>query len=289
MSATQTQTINASSLPLKGSDTIPSGPVNATLNFYAPPSDGSAPYNWVEKQPEGTPQSNFGIAALSVPISDLRGHESEFTLDRNAFLPIASHQLMQSSKADFSSDDLIKETYYPEVESLLLSNLPNSKRVFIFDHTVRRAMPGSNREPVMRTHIDQTPESAAERVRLHMGDEAAELLQGRFRLVNVWRPLNGPVESFPLAVADSNTTPDEAVVPVEHRYPHRTGYTAGIKHVDSMRWYYWSGMSNEERLLLQCFDSESGSRVPHSAFAHPKSTAESKPRESIEVRALIFG
>lgn len=69
-----------------------------------------------------------------------------------------------------------------------------------------------------------------------------------------------------------------------------TGYTAAIKNTPDQQWWYWSGMDNDERLLLQCFDSQQlKSRVPHSAFVHPGSTEQSKSRESIEVRALIIG
>ena len=83
---------------------------------------------------------------------------------------------------------------------------------------------------------------------------------------------------------------DADLVPIEHRYPDRTGETAGVKYNPKTRWYYWSGMGNDERLFLQCFDSQDHhSRVPHSAFVDPRTPEGGKPRESIEVRALVFG
>lgn len=48
-------------------------------------------------------------------------------------------------------------------------------------------------------------------------------------------------------------------------------------------------MQNDERLLLQCFDSEKKARVPHSAFIDPRTAPGARGRESIEVRALVFG
>ena len=48
-------------------------------------------------------------------------------------------------------------------------------------------------------------------------------------------------------------------------------------------------MGNDERVLLQCFDSEKGARVPHSAFVDPRTRPGARGRESIEVRALVFG
>src|SRR5438128_2043313 len=64
---------------------IPRGDVVATLNYFKPPEDGSAPFNYVEKQPDGKPQRNFGDFNISVTIHDIRGHESEYNLDKDAF------------------------------------------------------------------------------------------------------------------------------------------------------------------------------------------------------------
>jgi hypothetical protein len=155
---------------------------------------------------------------------------------------------------DWESDSTVEKVYYPEVEKLLLDNVPGSKRIFLFDHTIRR--PGTNRQPVSRVHIDQTAKSTEARVRHHLAEEADSLLQGRYRIVNVWRPLNGPVYASPLAVSDSALVQDEDLVGVEHRYPDRTGETAAVKYNKSQQWYYWSGMEDDERLLLKCFDSD---------------------------------
>ncbi|EEH39906.2 hypothetical protein PAAG_02094 [Paracoccidioides lutzii Pb01] len=84
---------------------------------------------------------------------------------------------------------------------------------------------------------------------------------------------------------------DEDIVGIEHRYSNLTGETAGIKHNESQQWYCWSGMANDERLLLKCSDSKDvkGKRVPHTAFVDPGTPPGAPGRESIEVRALVFG
>lgn len=167
--------------------------------------------------------------------------------------------------------------------------------------TIRRTDPSSPRQPVQRVHIDQTPASAEQRVRRHVPDpaEADALLAGRYRIINVWRPLNArPVESFPLAFCSSSTLRGEDVVPVEHRYMS-TGYvgqTAAIKHHEGQKWYYLSGMTGDERILLECYDSEAlkdgtgvrGGRAAHTAFEDPRTREGAEGRESIEVRALVF-
>jgi hypothetical protein len=274
----------------------PSGAVQAELNFFKDPADGAKPFNYVEKPPEGEPQNNFGFEGHQVAIDDIRGHEDEYNLDRDAFLVVRN--LPPSAEQDFEDDESIKAKYYPEVEDVLLKNVPGSKKIFIFDHTIRRSSPNANRAPVMRVHIDQTEDSVKQRVRRHLPEEAEKLLQGRYRIINVWRPLNKkPVETFPLAFASSVTLADNDVVPVEHRYPTYTGQTAGIRYNPDQKWHYLSGMTGDERLLLECFDSDSlkagsevkGGRLAHTAFVDPRSKPDAEGRESIEVRALVFG
>jgi hypothetical protein len=269
---------------------IPRGPVTAKLSFYQPPADGSKPHNYVEIPTDGRPQRNFGQDWQDVTIDDLRGQEDKFTLDHNAFSVLSN---VQSEEAKFTDDEKIKNVYYPEVEKLLLSYIPGAHKVLLFDHTIRRSHPEASRAPVVRVHIDQTPSSAAQRVKFHLPDEAETLLQGRYRIINVWRPLNGPVMAHPLAVADSATVRDEDLIPVEHRYPDRTGETAAVRYNPGQRWYYWSGMKNEDRLFLKCFDSDETvgqwGRVPHTAFVDPRTPEGAVVRESIEVRALVFG
>ncbi len=289
--STTTQTTTSSStfqtISTHDSSYIPRGTVTAQLQFYKPPTDNSKPFNYVEKAPEGQPQRNFGDDDLPVTVQDIRSHESSFNIDTNAFAALSS--IPPSKEISFNDDESVKTSYYPEVEELLLKHVPGAKRIFLFDHTIRRASPSASRAPVTRVHIDQTVASAAARVHHHLPSEAADLLKGRVRIINVWRPINGPVQSFPLAFADSTSVPNEAMVGIEHRYPDRTGETAAVQYTDGQRWHYWSGMDGSERLLLQCYDSENGARVPHTAFVDPRSPEGARPRESIEVRALVFG
>lgn len=274
---------------------IPRGNTNVTLQYMAMPKDGAVPFNYVEEAPAGQPRQNFGTVDVEVPITDVRGHETEYTLDKDAFQVVSN--LPESAEKEFVDDESIKTNYYPEVEKLILDHVPGSNKVFIFDHTIRRSTPNAHRAPVTRVHIDQTKKSAKMRVELHLPDEAEKLLQGRYRIINIWRPLNGPVQAHPLGFASSATLRDEDLIPVEHRYPTRTGETAGIRYNESQKWHYLSGMRNDERLFLECFDNEAlkegtkvqGGRVPHTAFWDERTPEGAVGRESIEVRALVFG
>ncbi len=283
--ATQTQTHAAPPAMQASHDSsyIPRGSVKTALQFYKAPADGSKPFNYVEQPPEGLPQRNFGDTNIEVTLNDIRGKESNFNIDDNAFATLTTGE---SAEKEFKDDESIKKNYYPEVEQLLLKHAPGAKRILLFDHTIRRAT--GDRKPVTRVHIDQTQKSATARVHYHLPAEAETLLKDRVRIINVWRPLNGPVQSSPLAFADSQTFKDEALIPIEHRYPDRTGEIAAVQH-DNEQWHYWSGMENNERLLLECFDSTQNGRVPHTAFIDPRTSEGARERESIEVRALVFG
>ncbi|KAL3442732.1 hypothetical protein BJX65DRAFT_298775 [Aspergillus insuetus] len=269
-----------------------SGPVSTRISFINPPADGSIPFAYVETPPAGEPQENYTATTHEVHLKDIRGHESEYNLDQDAFQVL---QQIPSSMtyADFDSDETVKSKYYAEVQDLILNNVPGAHKVIIFDHTVRKHNPNAHRQPVNFAHVDQTPWAAEQRVRTSITDpaEAEKLLKGRYRIINVWRPLNGKVESMPLGFATAATVAAEDLTPIQRRYPHYTGETMGVKFNPKQQWLYWSGIDDDERILIKCSDTQEGvaHHVPHSAFADPRSPAEAKPRESIEVRALVFG
>lgn len=277
---------------------VPRGPVTVKLNYYSPPADGSPPFANADALAGGQSQRNYTDVLFDTHITDIRGHESEYTLDKDAFQVL--QDVPESQEKEFVDDSSIEAKYYPEVEDLLLKHIPGAHKVVIFDHTVRRAGPDAKRKPVNVVHIDQTAVSAAMRVRRHLpAGEAEELFRGRYRIVNVWRPLNKkPIEASPLAFASSYSLNDADVIPVELRYKNGyTGYTANIRHNPNQVWHYLSGMTDGERLLLECFDSEAlkegsgvqGGRVAHTAFPDPRTHPDAEERESIEVRALVFG
>lgn len=50
-------------------------------------------------------------------------------------------------------------------------------------------------------------------------------------------------------------------------------------------------MTPDEALLLKCYDSATDGRTrfgPHTAFVDPTTPPDAAPRESIELRALVF-
>jgi hypothetical protein len=80
-------------------------------------------------------------------------------------------------------------------------------------------------------------------------------------------------------------------VPSDLVYPHRTGETYSVTYNPAHRWFYLRGMGTDEALLLKCYDSKTDGRArftPHTAFDDPTAPADAPPRESIELRTLVF-
>ena len=183
----------------------------------------------------------------------------------------------------------------PEMEALIKAEA-GAKRVVVFDHTLRTAddelcQAAKIREVVRRVHNDYTEWSGPQRVRDLMGDQAEELLKRRFAIVQVWRPIRHPVESWPLAIADARSlSPDDMVV-TERRYANRIGQTSAITWNPDHRWYWFPQMRPDEALVFKVYDSLQDGRArftAHTAFEDPTTPPHARPRESIEIRTLAF-
>jgi hypothetical protein len=257
--------------------------LTATLNYLKPSSE--KPTYYVVDPPPGVPRWNGVDDPREVFIEDARGREAEFTLDRNGFALIKE----PTAVADFYDPEEIGRVYYPEIERLLRDKL-GASRVFVFDHNVRNAGRAGVDPPSRQVHNDHTVNSAPRRVRDHLGDEADELLKHRFGVVNVWRPIRGPVLDSPLALCDARSFTNDDLIATDRVYAHVRGETSRVGYNSAHRWYYFSEMQPNEALLIRIHDSARDGRARlsfHTSFENPL-TPNAPPRESIEVRALVF-
>lgn len=257
--------------------------VTATLHYLK--RDAEKPVRYVGEPPPGVPRWNGIDDPHAVEIQDARGREGSFTLDRNGFALARA----PSAVRDFYDPAEVERVYYPEVEGLLRDTL-GASRVVIFDHTVRNAGRVGGREPSRNVHNDHTVNSAPRRVRDHLGADAEALLRHRFGIVNVWRPIRGPVRDSPLALCDAQSFTDADLIASDLVYPHLRGETSGVAYSPAHRWYYFSEMQPDEAVLIRVHDSADDGRARlsfHTSFENPAAPG-APPRESIEVRTLVF-
>ena len=226
-----------------------------------------------------------------VTIRNARLQTEPFVLDRNGFRFVRH----DTNVTDFYDEDEIRRVYYPEMEALVKAE-SGASRVVVFDHTLRTADDEQRaarkiREVVRRVHNDYTEWSGPQRVRDLVPDEADELLKRRCAIVQVWRPIRHPVESFPLAICDARSISPSDFLVSERRYPNRIGQTYAITYNPEHRWYYLPRMRREEALVFKVFNSAKDGRArwsAHTAFEDPTSPPNARPRESIEIRTLAF-
>src|SRR3954468_10315988 len=174
------------------------------------------------------------------------GRESrELALDANGFV-LVEHR---TAVKNFFDADELKRVYYPEVEALI-RRVSGAQRVVVFDHTLRSGDEGEReqkltREPVLSAHNDYTEWSGPQRVRDLLGEEAERLLERRFAIIQVWRAINKPIETNPLAMAAARSVEPGDLLISERRYPGRVGQTYRLKCNPKHRWFYFPRMTRD--------------------------------------------
>ncbi|KXT02976.1 hypothetical protein AC578_10580 [Pseudocercospora eumusae] len=240
-------------------------------------------------------------------ITDIHGHENEFDIETSGF---ALHKHKSDIVVYSANEEEVRKRYYPEMEEFLLQSLQHTgaTRVFVMGHITRRhsvedvdearsrdpraavTMP----HPTMFAHIDQSYAGARA---VLSGWAPIDPSKHRHAIVNAWRPLK-TVHRDPLAVCDARSVAESDLEEVrvalrfesaEGEMVQRVNTTWEVKANPAHKWYWPKQMTPDEVLLFKCFDSKEDGRArwaPHSAFQLPFSDA--SPRESIEVRALVY-
>jgi hypothetical protein len=265
--------------------------VEGVLNYLSPMPE--KPYEYTFARGPGLLRSNAVYEPHSVPIRNMRPIAPVLSLDREGFA-LVKHT---SAVSDFYNEEALRSVYYAEAEGIV-AKATGGTRIVVFDHTVRRRVPGgvdrtpgTPRQPSTRVHGDYSTTSGPQRVRDVMGAEADTLLNKRFSIVNVWRPIRGPLRDAPLAVCDAESMVPGDWVASALIYPDRQGENYAVTYRPGHRWFYVPDMRADEAMLLKCYDSAEDGRarfVPHTAFIDPTAVTGILPRESIELRTIVF-
>lgn len=272
----------------------PDHAVTANLRFIV--RQDTKPYFESSAITGGEPKVFFETEDLPARINDMRDIADELSMDVNGF-ELRAHA---SGVADLHDDALIETQYNPELVEMLKA-MTGADAVTIFDHTRRSSAgagaknPDGQRGPAARVHADYTVKSGPQRAKDTLGEaEVDRVLSsgGRIVQVNVWRPIVGPVQRAPLALADSASVPAADLIATDQRFPDRTGEIYQLARGEGHRWYYASEMTPDEVILIKGWDSIDDGRArftPHGAFIHPGETDDMPARESIETRTyLVF-
>ncbi len=269
--------------------------VTAPLGFTVPQDE--KPVFHSSALTGGAPKIFFQVEEIPVTVQDMRPLADRLDLDREGF----ALERTPTAVEDLYDDDAVTSTYYAEITEIV-KRATGADRVAIFDHT-RRSDSGSgaankdgSRGPAARVHVDYTAKSGPKRADDALGEgEVERILAGGGRViqVNVWRPISGPVQRAPLALADAASIAPDALLATDQVFPDRVGEIYQLAHQDGQRWYWAPEMARDEILLIKGWDTKDGvaKYTPHGAFQIPDQDPSAPPRESIEVRtfAVIEG
>ena len=264
--------------------------IRARFNYVVPMTSPAVRYiDWPEMEHLAVPPQ---YELHEMTIHDGRPVRDTFELDTHGFVFADHHTKVK----DFADEAERKRVYDAEVQALVRKH-SGASEVVVFDHTIRLTDDKSQRvvgaRPTVKgVHNDYTERSAPVRLREIVGDaEAERRMQKRWAIIQVWRPIRGPVMIDPLGICDGRSIPQKGFIRVERRYQYRTGEVYHIAHDPSHTWYWFPKMNRNEALVFKVFDSDETkpSRfTAHSAFDDPNTPPDAPPRESMETRTFAF-
>ncbi|WP_299733431.1 CmcJ/NvfI family oxidoreductase [uncultured Tateyamaria sp.] len=177
---------------------------------------------------------------------------------------------------------------YDQELSTLLKREIGAKEVVVFDHTVRIDDPNSTRKPARNVHSDYSREGAEQRLITVLGDEkAASWANGHYAFINIWRPIENPINSAPLGFVRPSSVADHDWMLIDLIYPDRKGHIMGLAANPDHEWVYQSRMTPDEVALFNIYDNQGKPSVAHSALDLIEDPALTIPRKSIESRTLV--
>ncbi|MCJ1352286.1 MAG: hypothetical protein MMC33_002270 [Icmadophila ericetorum] len=279
------------------------GQVSSVMSFLEPwdPSRGNPFYR--SAADEGFENTNFKWVDQTVTITNARPQKGAFMLDKNGFAYHDDEELAPEliDALRKGEKETVKNLYYPKVEEFIKKHT-GASRVIIFDHTLRKRDPGRDakdnpngkEQPATVVHCDQSPKGAIARVKQNIGPEedVDTILRGRAQIINVWRPLRGPIVDWPLAQMDFQSLAPPNFYPCnlwKHQFEER-GQVMTFTHTETQKWYYLDKHRTNEVTMIKIWDSKGGvaNMCPHAAFKHPDTPADAPPRESVEVRCIVL-
>jgi hypothetical protein len=263
--------------------------VEATVNYVQ--NNGEKLFTYTGAPGGNDRRQGGSYDPRTVKMHNGRLETDRFVLDRDGFRFVPHPTKMR----DFYDEDEIRSVYYAEMIELIRAE-SRAQRGVVFDHTLRTADDEMReakkiREVVRRAHNDYTEWSGPQRVRDILPNEAEDLLSRRFAIVQVWRPIRYPVETFPLAICDARSVAFDDFIISERIYQDRKGQTYACAYNPNHHWYWFPRMRREEALVFKVYDSQKqgvARWTAHTAFEDPTTPPNARPRESIEIRTLAF-
>ncbi|KAJ2994000.1 hypothetical protein NUW58_g1671 [Xylaria curta] len=265
----------------------------------------------------GARRSNHEVEQTTVQVHPIE-NESQFNIDIHGFCVIKAKTNLDPDQA-FANGEEVKRAYWEQIEKILAQKFPEYTRIEGFDFTVRKRdedFPAVSRlyqdheQPLRSPHIDWTAKGSKLQLRDSFPGQDHIWLDKDYDIINVWRPLLGPNNDWPLAMCDwTSIDQDEDVLLNDAIRRDKVDENAILHHNPAHRWYYIQDQADDELIVFR--NSHSKERLPcqchflriaiyqhesskltkdegcfHSAIYNPQATGPA--RISIEARMVAF-
>ncbi|KAJ8130113.1 hypothetical protein O1611_g3513 [Lasiodiplodia mahajangana] len=250
------------------------------------------------------PKSNISFKAFSgIPVRQVRHRGlSHFSLDANGF------QYLQHVFNDGLSMEQIQapdgehwvQQYLLSLHPILMAQL-KAKQIILYDYRVREldsdyasfprlATRQLELPPARWVHADESAQGGRQTIREHLVDqEHTEFgnAEGRFRIMNIWRPLVPIIKERPLALCDWSTVVSDDWELCDQIHHDRVDEAMYLKRRGHHEWWWLSDQTCDELAMFVVWDSDKFAKgvqasTPHAAFELPGTSGE-HGRQSIEV------
>ncbi|KAK8018781.1 tetratricopeptide repeat domain containing protein [Apiospora marii] len=215
--------------------------------------------------PDGAPellQSNVKRDKQQIRLRSMRGCP-DLRLDTCGFELLPSPCTI--SYEDFGNHQKIQTTYLTDLGNDLKRTL-KAKLVIPLDFSVRRrheSFPVSTGEdykydqPTAMAHIDFTVREGERMIRILFGQQAGAVLQGRWQIINAWRPIKGPLVDWPLGLCDTRTVDFEAdTMPGDIVFRRFFTENLQVHHNPKHAWYWLPRQTVDEVLIFKSAESD---------------------------------
>ncbi|KAF4992470.1 hypothetical protein FGRMN_7141 [Fusarium graminum] len=225
--------------------------------------DEEKPYS-MRYLPDEIPQSNYKKVNFPMTAKSMRNYDMDsFRLNQCGFQRIEIRTKL--SYNDFWNNQRVQEVYIEEVKDALKKEL-NAQHVHVLDYAVRKrhkSFPISTGQdyeydqPTALAHIDFTVEEVERMIRVLYGSRANEILQGGWQAINVWKPIKGPLNDWPLGLCDARSVDfNNDTIPSDIVFDDFFTENLQVLYNPAFEWYYLPDQQTWEALIFKSAESE---------------------------------
>jgi hypothetical protein len=220
------------------------------------------------------PQTNMEMEEIEgIEIKDMRGLEKQLTLERDGI-----EVLSLQSKLKYDDFHIAEKLpiYFKELEVLLKARL-RARKVLVFRHGLRKRHPDfptstgqryDYDQPTSVAHVDTTPQEMLEEVQRQMGGQSEEYIGAHVQWINVWKPLRGPLNDWPLTVCSASCVEESSdLEAADLLYPDLATENYQVYHKPGYQWYFLSNHDPNELIVFNQAQS-GGDKLPGERFQY---------------------